>query len=178
MNVEAGSGQQSIVGGASALTWHKFARADLFDKISQRAIFHLAPAVATCDETRAMVAHDEPVKSWGDKPCRGVIPLTTTCVSAGGGAAPRPPGTGRGNPEVQTFRNIALKLAYGHRHFSADVADRRATNGQISSHAAASAARSIAMAPSNEGSDCDRATGGIRETFPSRVNDDLGTAAK
>lgn len=148
------------------------------DRISLSAIFYLADGATACHEARAMVAHDEPVRSWGDKPCRGEIPLTTTCVSAGGGAAPRPPGTGRGNPEVQTFRNIALKLAYGHRHLFADVAERRAIDGQTSSHATASATGSVAMAPSYEGSDRDWATGGIREAFSSRVNDDLGTAVE
>lgn len=123
-----------------------------------------------------MVAHTEPVKSRGDKPCGKLSFSTTTCVSAGGGAAPRPPGTGRGKPEVQTLRNSALKQAYGRRHISAGVAGRRASNEQRPSYAAASHSGTFAMAPSSEGSDRRWASSGFRETLSSRLNDDLGTA--
>lgn len=123
-----------------------------------------------------MVAHTEPVRSWGQKPCGKFAFPTTTCVSAGGGAAPRPPGTGRGNPEVQTLRNSALELAYGRRQLLAGVADRRATNEQVPSHAAASTAGPFALAPSSEGDHRGRASGIVRDFFLSRMNDDLGTA--
>lgn len=125
-----------------------------------------------------MVAHTEPVRSWGPKPCGEIVSSTTTCVSAGGGAAPRPPGTGRGKPEVQTLRNSALEQAYGGRHFFAGVAERRATNEQIPSHAAASAAGTVSMAPSFEGDYRGGSGGGLRETLFSRLNDDLGTAER
>lgn len=125
-----------------------------------------------------MVAHTEPVRSWGHKPCGESSSPTTTCVSAGGGAAPRPPGTGRGEPEVQTLRNSALELAYGRRHFSAGVADRRVPNEQASSHAAASAAGTFALAPCFQGNYRGGTGGSIREAVFSRMKDDLGTAGQ
>lgn len=124
-----------------------------------------------------MVAQTEPVMSWGDEPCgRDDLP-TTTCVSAAGSGAPRPPGTGRGNPEVQTLRNSALEMTYG-RQRSAGVVERRANNEQEPSHAAASAAIAVALAPSNEGGHRYRSGGGIREVAyaASRISGDLGTA--
>lgn len=123
-----------------------------------------------------MVAQTEPVRSWGHKPCGGIFSPTTTCVSAGGGVAPRPPGTGRGKPEVQTLRNSALELAYGRRHLSAGVAERRATHEQVPSHEAASIAGTFALAPSYEGDYRGGSGGSLREALPSRLNDDLGTA--
>lgn len=126
-----------------------------------------------------MVAHTDPVRSWGLWPCGEFVTPTTTCVSAGGGVAPRPPGTGRGKPEVQTLRNSVLRQAYGRRHFFAGVAERRKTNEQRSSHAAASpAAAPLAMALRNEGAGSDRAGSGFGEKDFSRVIDDLGTAAR
>lgn len=125
-----------------------------------------------------MVAHTEPVRSWGEKPCGEIVFPTTTCVSAGGGA-PRPPGTGRGKPEVQTLRNSALNSAYGGRQFVAGLADRRAINEPSSSHAAApTASSSFALAPSDEGCHRDRAGCFFREVSSSHgLVGDLGTAA-
>jgi len=125
-----------------------------------------------------MVAHTEPVRSWGRKPCGEIASPTTTCVSAAGSGAPRPPGTGRGKPEVQTLRNSALNSAYGGRQFVAGLAERRATNEPSSSHAAAPAAFSFALASSHEGDHRDWTGGVISEVFSSSgVTGDLGTAA-
>ena len=124
-----------------------------------------------------MVAHTAPVKSWGHKPCGGIVLPTTTSVAEGSGA-PRPPGTGRGNPEVQTLRNSALEQAYGGRNF-ADLAERRAKNEQRPSHAAASAPWPFTMDPSDEGDRRDRADGVFRDVSyqeTDRLTDDLGTA--
>jgi len=148
------------------------------DEISPVAIFHLALLPRPCLNGPAMVAHDEPVRSRGLWPCGRIILPTTTCVSAGGGCAPRPPGTGRGTPEVQTFRNIAFKLAYGRRQIRVGVAERKATNELRPSHAAASAARTLAMAPSYEGNYCGGSGGFVRETSLPRMMDDLGTAVQ
>jgi hypothetical protein len=124
-----------------------------------------------------MVAHTEPVRSWGHKPCGEICSPTTTCVSAGGGP-PRPPGTGRGKPEVKPLHNSALNSAYGGRQIVAGLADRRATNEPSSSQAAAPAARPIALAPSVEGDHCDWSGGILREAFFSRLIGDLGIAVK
>lgn len=149
------------------------------DKISLRAIFHLSKPLKLCSYHSAMVAHTDPVRSWGPRPCGEMASPTTTCVSAGGGVAPRPPGTGRGKPEVQTLRNSVLRQAYGRRPFFAGVAERRKTNEQQPSHeAASSAAGPLAMALRNEGAGSDRAGGGFSEEDFSRVIDDLGTAAQ
>lgn len=52
-----------------------------------------------------MIAHAEPVTGWGLEPCgKRSFPITAR-VSARGGAAPRPTGSGRGNSEVQTSLN-------------------------------------------------------------------------
>ena len=124
-----------------------------------------------------MVAHTEPVRSWGHKPCGEIRSPTTTCVSGGGGA-PRPPGTGRGEPEVQTLRNSALEQAYGRRHLCAGEAERRATNEQTPTHAAASHPGTFALAPSYEGDHRGGSGTGLREAFFSRLNDDLGTTVQ
>ena len=124
-----------------------------------------------------MVAHTEPVRSWGHKPCGEIRSPTTTCVSGGGGA-PRPPGTGRGKPEVQTLRNSALKQANGRRQFVAGEAERRATNEHRPSHAAASTAGTFTLASSLEDGHRCWSGGDLREPFFSRLNDDLGTAVQ
>lgn len=125
-----------------------------------------------------MVAQTELVRSWGSKPCGGLVLPITTCVSAGGGA-PRPPGTGRGMPEVQTLRNSALNLTDGSQQIFAGVVKWRATNEPRPSYAAAPAAFPVQMDPSLEGDRCGR-TGGVlcEMDFPlSRMTGDLGTAA-
>lgn len=109
-----------------------------------------------------MVAHTKPVISWGLRPC-GEFSPTTTCVSGAGGRAPRPPGTGRGKPEVQTLRNSALKLAYGRRQIFAGVAKRRAPNEQRPLYAAAPTAETIALAYFNASNYRDWSGGVIRK---------------
>lgn len=146
------------------------------DQLSRTAIIDLAMGSSVCFNDAAMVAHDEPVNSRSLWLCGRLILPTTTCVSAGGGCAPRPPGTGRGNPEVQTLRNFAFRLAYGRRQILAGVAERKATNELRPSHAAASAPRPLAMAPSDEGNHCGRTGGFVGEKYISRMIDDLGTA--
>jgi len=62
-----------------------------------------------------MVAHTEPVITWGFEPCgRNFLPITT-CVSGWGGAVPRPTGIVRGRSEVQTSLNRTPR-ANGRRH--------------------------------------------------------------
>ena len=127
-----------------------------------------------------MVAHTEPVKSWGQKPCGEIVSPTTTCVSAAGSGAPRPPGTGRGDPEVQTLRNSALNSAYGGRQIVAGRAERRVPNELLPSYAAAPATSSLALATSHEGGYRDRAGGVIPNVSfsHSRMTGDLGTAVQ
>ena len=128
--------------------------------------------------TDAMVAHTEPVRSWGRRPCGEIGSPTTTCVWAGCGA-PRPPGTGRGMPEVNSLRNSVLNRAYGRRPLDVGVADRRTTNEQRPSHAASSSTpEAFAVAPSDEGCHCDWSGCGLRGSHFPRLNDDLGIAAQ
>ena len=126
-----------------------------------------------------MVAHTESVKGWGLEPCgRRSLPITT-CLSAGegDGVAPRPPGTGRGDPGVKTLLNSALKRAYGGRQI-AGLAKRRANNEQLPPPAAAPPASPIAMGPSDEGYYCGWSGGVGRVAYLShaRLSGDPGTA--
>jgi len=114
-----------------------------------------------------MVAHPEPVRSWGHKPCGGVTPPTTTCVS-GGWRRAAPARDRARQPRGKTLRNSALELAYGRRQLSAGVAERSATNEQRPSHAAASAAEPVALAPSFEGGHSDWPGGVFRQAYASR----------
>jgi len=150
----------------------------LTDKPPPTAIFDLALCVGTVYHDRAMVAHTEPVNSWGHKPC-GEFALRSLPVSRWGGGAPRPPGNRRGRPEVQTLLFSASDSAYGGRYLSAGLAERNAHNEPSPSQAAASSAFALPLAPSDEGSHCGGASCLVREvlTSLSRLNDALGTAS-
>jgi hypothetical protein len=142
------------------------------------AIFYLERIANRCYRSRAMIAHTEPVRSWGFEPCGRLVLPTITCVSAGGGAAPRPSGNGRGNPEVITFLNSALDRTDGGRQF-AGLVQRRAFNEQRPSPATAPSASPVSMAHPHEGDHRTRAIG-IRHSSSSsngRLGGDLGTAA-
>lgn len=126
----------------------------------------------------AMVAHTEPVKSWGDEPCGRKYLPTTTCVSAGGGFAPRPPGYGRGKPEVKTLLNSAPDCAYGAGEMPA--ASSGATNEQISSPAAASFG-AVQQDVDLQDHRRDRTGGSVHPSLDSveaRVSGDLGKAVQ
>jgi len=124
-----------------------------------------------------MVAHTEPVKSWGHKPC-GKFASRLTPVSRAGGGAPRPPGTGRGNPEVKTLLYSASDSATGGRRTSAGLAERNTQNEQLSSQAAAPLRPPISLSSSYEGGDHGRARNLLGGTIVSLVGlgGDLGTA--
>lgn len=126
-----------------------------------------------------MVAHTEPVKSWGHKPC-GEFALRLPPVSRWGSGAPRPPGTRRGKPEVQTLLNSASDSAYGDRYLFAGLAERNAHNELLPSQAAAPFASPFSLAPSHEGNHRSRAGSLVREVFTplARLNGDLGKASK
>jgi hypothetical protein len=126
----------------------------------------------------AMVAHKEPVLSWGDiKPCKEIVSLIITCVSAGGlRAAPvrdrARHARGINAPELSS--HLCLRGPAN----VAGLAERRAPNEQGPSHAAAPAAHPVTMADLDEGSHCGRKGGFVRDVSDeaSRVIGDLGTA--
>lgn len=146
--------------------------------ISPQVMKYLANRFESGCQVLAMIAHSEPVNSWGLEPCGRHSLLTTTCVSAGGGA-PRPTGTGRGVSEVEMLLNSALNRAYGDRHL-AGLAQWRALNEQRPSpEAAPPAAWSFTLAPSLEGDHRDWPSSIVRMAFLSsaRISGDLGTAS-
>lgn len=120
-----------------------------------------------------MVAQPEPVRSWGHKPCGEVISPTTTWVS-GWRRAPRPPGIGRGDPEVQTLLYWASELTNG----GASRPGRKEADEQRTSQAAALSSTPVILAPSHEGCHCDGADRHVRDVAISRtrLGGDLGTA--
>lgn len=147
------------------------------DKLSPGVIIHLENLRGLCFYVPAMVAHTEPVRSWGHKPCGSEMLSTTTCVS-GGWRRAAPARDRARQPRGKTLRNCALEQAYGRRQIPAGVAERSATNEQRPSHAAASAAEAVALAPSHEGGHSDWPGGFVRQAFSVRRLMTSGIAVK
>jgi len=123
-----------------------------------------------------MVAHTEPVNSWGQKPC-GEFALRPPPVSRRGAARRARPGTGAANPRYKRSFSVLPTAPTGAGAFTG-LAERKAHNEQRPSQAAAPSALSLAMDPSYEGDYCGGAGNRFRDVFDSRarLNDDLGKA--
>ena len=121
-----------------------------------------------------MVVHTALVTSWGFEPCERFILSSTSFGLSGRGAVPRPPGAGRGNPEVQTLLN-RTPSAYGGQYLAGRLYG--VPHEQKPSPAAASFLFSV-LVVDFQGNRCDRTVGTSRHeaSFIARVNGDLGTA--
>lgn len=122
-----------------------------------------------------LVSHAKPVLSWGFEPCGGHRLPTSIRVSAAGVGAPRPPGTGRGDPEVQTLLTSAPS-DNGHRYF---VGGRNGANNESVPTPEAAPSLQTVLSQSFQGSDFNRADGihRLEDISAERLDGDLGKAA-
>lgn len=148
------------------------------DWISLRVIFDLVSGNWRTYIGGAMVAHSETVESRGNlTPCGGIVPPTTTCVSAGGRRAAPARDRARHARGPNAPEHSSQKCLRGPA-VVAGLAQRRAPSELRPSHAAAPTANPFQMASSHEGSYCDRAGSFFRHVSfeAGRMIGDLGIA--